>query len=510
MADGFEEMRARAAHVVVRGGCVLDGDGWNGEHADILIEGDTIRAIGSPGMAAPADAAQVDATDRIILPGLVNAHTHGDATLSKGLGDRWTLELLLNAAPMRRQGVQLRDKALAARLAAAEMVRNGITACYDLFSEFPAPTPEGLEAVAGAYAEVGVRAVVAPLMADRSFWRAVPGLLGALPGDLRRAVDAIAGASGEAALEACRLAFARWPFDRDTARLALAPTIPHHCEDDFFRACRDLAAEHGAGIHTHVAESKVQAVAGRRKFGKTLAAHLDDLGILGPDFTAAHAVWVDDDDLARLKDRGASVAHNPTSNMRLGVGLARVEAMRRRGLPVGLGTDTSTCSDALNLFEAMRLAVFASRVQSPDPGRWLGAEDALEMATRGGARALGMADRIGRLRPGYLADLVFLDLRDLAYVPLHHAARQVVFQENGANVESVIIGGRFVYRDRRHLTVDLDRLRAEAAEAHERLDAANRASRDLVRRLEPAVSAFCVGLCREPFPVHRYADHGVP
>ncbi len=254
----------------------------------------------------------------------------------------------------------------------------------------------------------------------------------------------------------------------------------------------------------------MQAVAGRRKFGKTLAAHLDDLGILGPDFTAAHAVWVDDDDLARLKDRGASVAHNPTSNMRLGVGLARVEAMRRRGLPVGLGTDTSTCSDALNLFEAMRLAVFASRVQSPDPGRWLGAEDALDMATRGGARALGMADRIGRLCPGYLADLVFLDLRDLAYAPLHHPARQVVFQENGANVESVMIGGRFVYRDRRHLTVDVDRLRAEAEEAHERLEAANRASRELVRRLEPAVSAFCVGLCREPFPVQRYADHGVP
>ena len=500
---------ADVRHTVVRGARVLDGGDFGGGPADILIEGDTIRAIGPPGMDAPADAAPVDAADRLILPGLVNAHTHGDASLSKGLGDRWTLELLLNAAPLRRRGVELRDKALAARLAAAEMVSNGITACYDLFSEFPAPTPEGLEAVAGAYAEVGVRAVVAPLMADRSFWRAVPGLLGALPDDLRRAVDTTAGASGDAALDQCRLAFERWSFDRDTARLALAPTIPHHCEDAFFVACRDLAAEHGAGIHTHVAESKVQAVAGRRKFGKTLAAHLDDLGIVGPHFTAAHAVWVDDDDLARLKDRGATVAHNPTSNMRLGVGLARVEAMRRRGLDVGLGTDTSTCSDALNLFEAMRLAVYSSRVQSPDPARWLGAEDALEMATRGGARALGMADRIGRLAPGYLADLVFLDLGAIAYMPLHHPARQVVFQENGASVDSVMVGGRFVYRDRRHLTVDLARLRAEAAEAHDRLEAANRESRDLVRRLEPAVSAFCVGLCREPFPVHRYADHGV-
>ena len=496
-------------HTVLRGGRVLDVGDFGGEPADILIEGDTIREIGPPGMAAPEDAAEVDAADRLILPGLVNAHTHGDASLSKGLGDRWTLELLLNAAPMRRHGILLRDKALAARLAAAEMVSNGITACYDLFSEFPAPTPEGLEAVAGAYAEVGVRAVVAPLMADRSFWRAVPGLFGALPDELQRAVGGVAGVSGEVALEQCRLAFERWSFARDAARLALAPTIPHHCEDAFFVACRDLAAEHGAGIHTHVAESKVQAVAGQRRFGKTLAAHLDDLGIVGPDFTAAHAVWVDDDDLALLEDRGATVAHNPTSNLRLGVGLARVEAMRRRGLAVGLGTDTSSCSDAFNLFEAMRLAVYSSRVQSPDPARWLGAEDALEMATRGGARALGMSDRIGRLAPGYLADLVFLDLGAIAYMPFHHAARQVVFQENGANVESVMVGGRFVYRGGRHLTVDLDRLRADAAEAHARLEAANLDARDLVRRLEPAVSAFCVGLCREPFPVHRYADHGV-
>ena len=124
-------------------------------------------------------------------------------------------------------------------------------------------------------------------------------------------------------------------------------------------------------------------------------------------------------------------------------------------------------------------------------------------------RALGMADRIGRLAPGYLADLVFLDLGGVSYMPLHHPARQVLFRENGANIESVMVGGRFVYRGGRHLTVDLERLRAEAAEAHERHEAANRESRDLVRRLEPAVSAFCVGLCRESFPVHRYADHGV-
>ena len=311
------------------------------------------------------------------------------------------------------------------------------------------------------------------------------------------------------ALDNCRAALKHWGIDRDTARPALAPTIPHHCEDSFFEACRDMAAEFGVGIHTHVAESKVQAVVGRKKFGKSLTAHLDDLGIVGPGFTAAHAVWIDDDDMSRLKDRGAAVAHNPTSNMRLGVGLARVRAMADRGLTVGVGTDTSTCSDALNMFEAMRLAVYASRAQSPDPARWLGAEEALGMATRGGAEALGMGGAIGRLAPGFKADLVFLDLGTLAYVPFHHAARQVVFQENGTGVDSVMVGGRFVVRDRKLLSVDLARLRAEAAEAHARIAEANRASVDLVRRLEPVVGALCVGLCREPFHVHRYADGGV-
>jgi guanine deaminase len=494
-------------HQIVRGARLLDGDAYRGDLADLLIEGDTIREIGPPGVGAPEGALEVDASDRLILPGLVNAHTHGDATLAKGLGDRWTLELLLNAQPLRRDGVRLEDKALAARLAAAEMALSGCTACYDLFSEFPAPTQEGLEAVGRAYAEVGIRAVVAPLMADRSFWHAIPGLYGAMPEPLQGEIDRIAGAPSEICLANCRAAVRDWSLDRDQVRLALAPTIPHHCADDFFRACRIMATDFGLGIHTHVAESKAQAVVGRRKYGKTLTAHLGDLGIIGPDFTAAHAVWVDDADLRILADAGASIAHNPTSNLRLGVGLARVRAMLELGLSVGIGTDTSTCSDLLNMFEAMRLACYVSRAQSPDPGEWLTAEQVLVMATQGSARGLGMADLIGRLAPGLKADLVFLDLAGLAYVPLNHAARQVVFQETGAGVESVMVGGRFVVRDRQLLTVDLDRLRWDAEAANERLIAANHAGVELVRRLEPIVGAFCVGLAKEPYHVHRYADH---
>ena len=314
---------------------MLDGDRYNGEAADILVDGDEIKEIGPPGLAVSEDAAVVDAADTLIIPGLVNAHTHGDVSLSKGLGDRWSLEMLLNAAPLARHPDGTEGKYLAAKLAAVEMVLSGCTACYDLFSEFPAPSADGLIAVGRAYEEVGIRAVVAPMMADRSFWRAVPGLIGALPDALRDAVDQVTAAPAETSLAACRQALKDWPIDRDRVRLALAPTIPHHCEPSFFHACRQLADEFGAGIHTHVAESKVQAVVGMRKFGNTLTAHLDDLGIVGPDFTAAHAVWVDDEDIRRLADKGASVAHNPTSNLRLGVGVAGVRAMVDAGLNVG-------------------------------------------------------------------------------------------------------------------------------------------------------------------------------
>ena len=140
-----------------------------------------------------------------------------------------------------------------------------------------------------------------------------------------------------------RLCFAALGFfDRDLVRPAVAPTIPHHCSDDFMRGCATLAREFGVGLHTHVQESKVQVMVGLKRYGKTPTAHLQDLGLLGPDFTVAHGVWLDHDDMARLGDHGASVAHNPGSNMRLGNGLADVRGMLARKVNVGIGTDGTT------------------------------------------------------------------------------------------------------------------------------------------------------------------------
>ncbi|MBI1733956.1 MAG: amidohydrolase [Candidatus Rokubacteria bacterium] len=491
-------------NLVIRGGRVVDVARRSADARDIIVTADTITEVGPPGLAAPADARVVDASGKLLIPGLVNAHTHGHGTLARGAGDRWTLELLLNAAPWLGGNRTAEDRYLSTLIGAAEMVSKGCTAAYDLFYEFPAPTLEGLEAAARAYADVGMRAVIAPMMADRTFWEAIPGLLDALPADARVEVERIRLAPWETSLATSRRALETWKPDRDTIRLALAPTIPLHCSDEFMTGCRDLAREFGVGIHMHVAESKVQAVSGLTRYGRTLVGHIDTLGLLGPGFTAAHAIWLDDDDIARLADRGASVAHNPGSNMRLGAGVARVRRMLEHNLTVGVGTDGANCSDNLNVFEAMRLASLVSRIQGSDPSRWLATDEALRLATAGGARVLGFGDTIGRIAPGAKADIVFLDLASFNYVPLHDPVNQVVHAEDGTGVDSVMVGGRLVVDRRRLTTVDPSRLAAQAANAVERLRTANAPLRHLADRLATAVGTFCGSLAAAPYRVERH------
>jgi guanine deaminase len=490
--------------IVVRGGRVVDPRTRDQSFADILIVGDTIAEIGPPGMPAPVEARVMDASDRAIMPGFVNGHIHGHGTLAKGLvEDRWPLELFLNALPGLSGSRTLEDKYLNGLVCAVEMIRKGCTACYDLFFEFPIPSLEGIEALGCAYSDAGVRAVIAPMVADTTLYGAYPGLLDALPAPLREQAAAIRLAPHEASADAMAGIFENWPFDRSRIKPAIAPTIPLHCSDAFLLRCRDLARDYGLPLQTHLAETKAQAVLGLQRYGRTLVAHLDQLQMLGPHFSAAHAIWLDDDDLMRLADNGASVVHAPTSNMRFGSGLARLRPMLDRRVNVGIATDASNSSDSLNMFESTRLASFISRVLTPEYQQWLGADEVLTMATEGSARAMGWDGMLGRVAAGYKADLVFLDLRHINYVPLHDLVTQIVFTENGSAVDSVMIGGRLVL-DHGHLTtVDETKLRRDATAAAARLATANQQMRQLSRKLQGFVGHFCKALSHEPYHVHR-------
>jgi guanine deaminase len=492
---------------VVRNGRVLTAGAPSVAPLDILIENGRIREIGAPGMPAPADAELIDATDRLVIPGLVNSHTHAHGGLGKGaVSDRLPLEVFLTGSGALNGSRTLEDKYLSAQLSAVEMVRKGCTAAYDLFVEYPVPSMEGVDAVARAYRDVGMRAVIAPMMADRTLYQAYPGLVDALPEAQRETARRAATAPWAESLKACRKILHNWSFDREVIRPALGPTIPLHCSDDFLAGCRDLAREFEVGLQTHLAESAAQAAVAQQRYGTSLTAHLAKLGVLGERFSAAHAIWIDRDDMRRIADAGGAIAHNPLSNLRLGSGLAAVRTMLDCGVAVGIGTDATNTSDTQNMFEAARLAAYLSRLRGTGYAQWLSVDEAFTLATAGSARVLGFDGKLGAIAPGAFADLVFLDLGHINYVPLRDALLQLVNAESGAAIDAVMVGGRFVLRGGRLLTVDEAKLRRMAEAARARLDTANEGALRVARALEDWVGAFCIAQARAPGLPRRRLD----
>jgi 5-methylthioadenosine/S-adenosylhomocysteine deaminase len=494
--------KPEAGWQIIQGGRLADATLRRAIPTDILIQDGVIREVGE-NLAAPEGTRVVDARTNLLHPGLVNAHTHAHGGLGRGMGDRWSLETLLASAPCVGGHRTLQDKRLSALLCAAEMVAKGCTAAYDLCTEVPLPSVEGLDAVADAYATVGMRAVIAPMVADRSLYEAIPGLMDALPDRLRVEAEKIRLRPWQENIAAMEAALRGWRWAAEDIRFAVAPTIPHHCTPEFLCGCRDLARKYGVGLHSHVGESKVQAVVGMQRTGMTLVHYLDSLGLISAEFTAAHGVWLDDDDLRLLADRGASIAHNPGSNMKLGNGMFRLRRALDLGVNVGLGTDGVTSGDNCNMYEAMRLAAFTSHVQKPDPYEWASAEQVYRAGTLGSARAMGFSD-IGAIAPGMKADIVFLDLHKSQWMPHNATINQMVHAEDATGVRHVMIGGRFVYQDGRHTLLDMAKLADEAEEARARLEAAAHQNQALFEALEPVVASFCSGLAARPYHLSRY------
>jgi guanine deaminase len=476
------------------------------EPADILIEDDRIGAVG-PQLAAPDGAQELDATGHIVLPGLVNAHTHGHNNLLKGLGDNWTLEDLLNHGGALNANRTPEDHYLSTAIGAIELLKTGCTAAYDLTMAAPTPTDEGIEAVVRAYTDVGMRAVVAPSVADVVFYRIVPNLLDLLPPDLRRTVESMEASPTEGLLRLTENAIRRWDGAAGgRIRVGVSPTTPGQNTDEFLNGCLRLVREYGVSLHTHVAESKVQVIYGLRRWGKTLVAQLADMGMLGPGFFAAHAVWLTDDDIRQLADAGAGVAHNPAANLKLGSGIAPIREMLDHGLSVGLGTDGSMSSDNQNLFEAMRLAAMVGKVRFPHrQDRWIGARDAWKMVTSGSARVLGMPDDIGAVIPGRKADLALLRADSAFLRPMNHAINSLVYAEVGTDVTTVLVDGQVVVERGRVITVDEERLRAHAQEAADRVRTQNATIWALAEQLTPYIAEASRTAVAEPYPINRYA-----
>jgi guanine deaminase len=492
--------------IVIRGGRVLTGSPPSLSRTDIVVEGDRVAAIRA-GATAAAGAREIDASRHIVLPGLVNAHTHAASHLARGRAGNWTLEDLLTHSSANYAFRTPEDDYLSAAVGAIEMLKSGCTAAYDLYMALPAVTDEGFEAVVRAYTDVGVRVVLAPAVADIVFYQTVPGLLDLLPADLRGAVTAMEAAPTKSLLDLAERLIRRWHGSAEgRVRIAASPTIPNQATDEFLDGCARLVRDYGVGLHTHLAESKVQAIESRRRHGRSIVERLADHGLIGPGFVGAHAIWLTDDDIGRLADGGAAVAHNPGSNLRLGCGIAPVREMLDRGLAVGLGTDGSVCADNQNLFEALRIASVVSTIRFPhETARWIDAATAWDLATGGSARVLGQADDLGAVAPGRKADLVLLRADSVFLQPLAEPVNALVYAETGAGVDTVLVDGRVVLESGRVTGVDEHGIFARAQAAADRQRQQSARARAVAEQLAPHVAAACRAAVATPLPINRYA-----
>ena len=381
------------------------------------------RATGS----YPDADERIDASGCLVMPGLVNTHTHLPMVLFRGLADDLPLMKWLNdyIFPVEMRFINRDTVYAGSMLAIAEMILSGTTTfCDGYFFE---------GGVARAAIDCGMRGIVAQGFID------IPPP--EQPDTSRHREDA-------------EHFMGKWRDDSPLITPALICHSPYTCSPDTLQTIKAVARDAVTTFQIHLSETREEVALIRSKYGKKPVHHLCDLGILDRGTIAAHCVWLTDDELDILAASGVKVAHDPESNMKLGAGVAPVPAMLRRGIEVGLGTDGAASNNNLDLFGEMGMCAKLHKVFSGDP-TVLPAEKVVEMATIGGARVLGMADRIGSITPGKWADIILVDLNKPHLTPLYHPFSQLVYSASGADVTTSIIGGRMVMRNRRLLTIDV-------------------------------------------------------
>ena len=411
----------------------------------VAIDGSTIVAVGRPAEIAARFAAadRIDAPRAVVLPGLVNTHTHAAMVLFRGLADDlalmdWLRHYVFPAEAKTVSPAMVRE---GTRLALLEMIESGTTTFADMYY-FE-------EEVGRATKSAGLRGV----LGETIIGFPVPDA--ATPADALRRAEAFMN-----------------EFAGDELITPVpAPHSPYTVDEASLRAARDLAVRHRVPLLIHLAETADEVDVVRRAHHATPTAWLDQIGVLGPNVVAAHCIWVTDDDIAVLRRRGVAVSHNPESNMKLASGVAPIPKYLAAGVTVGLGTDGAASNNALDMFGAMREAAFLHKLATGDP-RVLPAETVLEMATLGGARALGLDSKIGSLEVGKRADLIVVSMQGARQTPLYNPVSHLVYVSKGGDVDTTIVNGRVLMRGRRVLTLDESVVLADARDRARRVRAA--------------------------------------
>ncbi len=451
---------------ILQGGTVLtmDPDDDGPLSCDIAVDGSHIVEV-APDIAVSDRDDVIDATGMVILPGLINAHIHSSEAFFKGRYDRlafdaWGLYVypLLDAAPVTPSLVRLRTL-----IAGIEALKSGVTFVIDdVADEISGQALDRLAAVFGAYRELGIRATCSGNVMDRHALETLPAP-GALPRQAREILS-LPLTNVRDYLEFCSEAHRSFHEANGRLRYMVAPVAPQWCTRDMLVAAHDFAVRHGLQFHTHVLETKAQVLIAHDHFGGSLINYLLELGVLTDRTNLIHAVWTSDEEISAIGQSGASVVHNPHSNLKLGSGLAPLMRYLDEEVPVGLGTDGLACSDTTRLFEAVRLALLIHRLGDPNPRNWPSAFDVLHAATVGGAKVAQMDAELGVIRTGMRADLIVLDGESVSLTPLNDVCAQLGFCENGASVRYVMVDGELVVRDRTLTRVDEAEICSEVRE----------------------------------------------
>jgi 5-methylthioadenosine/S-adenosylhomocysteine deaminase len=431
------ESTADLVDIVIRGGTVvtMDSDRRVLEGGSVVVRGERIEAVLAAGEAVPSARETVDATGQLVIPGLVNSHGHVAMTLLRGVADDLKLMEWLEGYIFPAEGKNVSPEFVywGTLLGCIEMARSGTTTFTDQYY-FE-------EEVARATDEAGLRGVLGQT------------IIGFPVPDYKTPEEALAGTEG----------FILRYRDHPRVIPSVAPHALYTTSIEVVERAYELARRYAVPFQIHAVEPPTENEQVLKLLGKETIAALDDAGILAPGTILHHSIWLSDSDIERIARSGAGVSHNPESNMKTASGVARVPELLAAGVPVGLGTDGPASNNNLDLFEEMDTAAKLHKVVTLDP-TVMPAETVFQMATLGGARALGLEGSIGSIEPGKLADIVMIDARVPELTPLYDVYSHLVYVVKGGDVGSVLVGGRFVVRNRDVTTVDVDEVMARARE----------------------------------------------
>ncbi len=415
------------------------------EEGAIAIRGERIVAVG------PAD--EIDAAyearerlageGRVLMPGLVNTHGHAAMTILRGIADdrdliTWLQEYIF---PAEVRFVDEEYVRIGTELACAEMIRGGTTTFVDMYY-FP-------DAVAQVVEQCGMRALIAPTVIDR------------------KSPDAD---NAEEGLAQARAFIGRWKGKHPRITPILGPHAVYSLSPEQLDSVAEAARELDVPMSIHLSESRFEIETMMAKHQQSPIAFLDDRGFFDSPVIGAHGVYPTNDDIGILAQRGVGIAHCPSSNMKISSGIAPIAALLEAGIHVGFGTDGAASNNDLDMFEEIRLGAFLQKVATMEPTA-LPALTVLEMATAGGARAIGLGDEIGTLRVGARADVIQLDLTDLHFAPIYDVISHLIYVADEQDVINVIVEGRVLMRNRELLTIDVERVKAQAQSLAQRINA---------------------------------------